>query len=110
MNVFVCLFVGWFNTYDRALTVDFTTAFRKPLLGVFFVKSGNPNGFQWTDLTGKKIAFDDGSAQDEHCLARMGDKITVRNSRYLKCRSYMLRLIQSISGIALAQNSYSDTL
>ncbi|XP_072025390.1 uncharacterized protein [Amphiura filiformis] len=67
---------GWFNTFDRALTVDFTSAFRKSFMGVFYVKSGNPDGFQWTDLTGKKIGFLDGWAHDEHCLARMGDKIT----------------------------------
>ncbi|XP_072027428.1 uncharacterized protein, partial [Amphiura filiformis] len=67
---------GWFNTYDRALTVDFTTAFRKPLMGVFYVKNGNPDGFQWTDLTGKQIGILDGWAQDEHCLARKSDIIT----------------------------------
>lgn len=68
---------GWYNTYARALTVDFTSAFRKPLLGVFYVKHGNPDGFQWTNIRAEqKIGFWDGAANDEHCLARMGDNIT----------------------------------
>ncbi|XP_022099045.1 uncharacterized protein LOC110983787 [Acanthaster planci] len=63
---------GWFATPERSASVSFTTAFRKPLSGVFFVKKGNPRGFDESNISGKKIAFIDGSATSEFCLYRAG--------------------------------------
>ncbi|XP_077983878.1 L-arginine-binding protein-like [Glandiceps talaboti] len=66
---------GWFATYERLRTVDFTHAFRKSFAASFYVKKGN-TGFDWTNLTGKKIGIADGWAADEYCLKRNKDKIT----------------------------------
>ncbi|XP_071488008.1 uncharacterized protein [Diadema antillarum] len=68
---------GWFNTHERALTFQFTAALRKPYNGVFYVKPGNPGGFDPTNIRAdQRIGFGDGWSQDEHCLARNSDAIT----------------------------------
>ncbi|XP_071784086.1 arginine-binding periplasmic protein-like [Asterias amurensis] len=61
---------GWFNTYERAVSVSFTKPFRKPQESVFFVRRGNPGNFMANDLTGKTIGFIDGFSSNEHCLKR----------------------------------------
>jgi len=67
---------GWFNTYQRALTVQFSDEFRLGLSGIFYVRQGNPGGFDATNIrSGQIIGFVDGWASDEHCLARSGATI-----------------------------------
>ncbi|XP_041458597.1 uncharacterized protein LOC121410514 [Lytechinus variegatus] len=67
---------GWFNTYKRALTVQFSDEFRVGLSGIFYVRPSNPGGFNPTNIpSNQKIGFLDGWASDEYCLARNADAI-----------------------------------
>ena len=71
-------FTAWQHSYARARTFHFSKAFSKKFVGVFVTKLGNPNQFNWQDITGKKIGFIDGFVFDEFCVAREADQITVR--------------------------------
>eukprot|EP00057_Strongylocentrotus_purpuratus_P027536 XP_011682010.1 PREDICTED: uncharacterized protein LOC100889388 [Strongylocentrotus purpuratus] len=67
---------GWFNTYERALTVQFSDEFRLGLSGTFYVRPGNPDSFDPTNIrSDQKIGFGSGWASDEYCLARNTDTI-----------------------------------
>ncbi|XP_041460829.1 uncharacterized protein LOC121411984 [Lytechinus variegatus] len=67
---------GWFNTYERALTVQFSDEFRVGLSGIFYVRPSNPGGFNPTNIPSNQIiGFVDGWASDEYCLARNADAI-----------------------------------
>jgi ABC-type amino acid transport substrate-binding protein len=52
--------------------VSFSKPFRKPLNAVFFVKRGNPAGFDATNIAGNKIGFLDGHASNIFCVRRAG--------------------------------------
>ncbi|XP_072014041.1 uncharacterized protein [Amphiura filiformis] len=65
--------VGWFVTKDRRRVFDFTDAFQKNVYSHFVVKTGNPNNFQYDDLTGSKIGFLESWAADEHCVNLLSD-------------------------------------
>ncbi|XP_071476418.1 uncharacterized protein, partial [Diadema antillarum] len=68
---------GWFNTYERALTMQFSSEFRRGLEATFYVRSGNPSAFNPTNIgSTQKIGFIDGWASDEHCVARNSGTIT----------------------------------
>ncbi|XP_070541476.1 arginine-binding periplasmic protein-like isoform X1 [Ptychodera flava] len=66
---------GWFATYERLRTVAFTDPFRETFKAAFYVKSGNPRNFDWTNIYNKTIAIFDGWASDEYCIKRNSDKI-----------------------------------
>ena len=68
--LFLWLITGWYSTYERAVSVSFTKPFRKAIGNVFFVKRGNPENFEASDLTGKTIGFLDGAAANEFCIQR----------------------------------------
>ncbi|XP_072179453.1 uncharacterized protein [Diadema setosum] len=68
---------GWFNTYERALTMQFSSEFRRGLEATFYVRRGNPSAFNPTNIgSTQKIGFIDGWASDEHCVARNSATIT----------------------------------
>ncbi|XP_006811292.1 L-arginine-binding protein-like [Saccoglossus kowalevskii] len=66
---------GWFATYERLRSVDFTDEFRSAFPAAFYVKNGNNRNFDWTNIAGKKIAIFDGWASDEYCIGRNSEKI-----------------------------------
>ncbi|XP_070541479.1 uncharacterized protein [Ptychodera flava] len=66
---------GWFATLERIHSVGFTDPFTKPFKAAFYVKTGNPRNFNWTDLQNWKIAIFDGWASNEYCIQRNSDKI-----------------------------------
>ena len=62
----------------RRRVFNFVSSFTKGDFSGLAVKPGNPGNLNWRDLTGKKIGFIDGWANDEACLLRGGaDKVTV---------------------------------
>ncbi len=68
---------GWFITYPRVRTFLHTEPFAKATLGVLVTAEGNPTGFDWQDLSGRKIAFYAGWFTDAGCLRRYSDMIEV---------------------------------
>ncbi|XP_072036324.1 uncharacterized protein [Amphiura filiformis] len=71
------LMAGWFDactgfrvTPERQRTFAFSDQFTKSPPQAFATLPGNPKNFDWQDITGKTIAFFDGSNGDEHCLAK----------------------------------------
>ncbi|XP_072018228.1 uncharacterized protein [Amphiura filiformis] len=78
------LMAGWFDSCaawpiskQRARTFRFGDPFSQPPAEVFVTLKDNPNGFDWHDLTNKKIGFIDASGVNSHCLATQDDVITV---------------------------------
>ncbi|XP_033121401.1 arginine-binding periplasmic protein-like isoform X2 [Anneissia japonica] len=98
MNSWYDACTGWFGTYERSRTFQFTDAFRKGFNGIFYVKSSNPNSFDPTNISGKKIGFLDGDATDEHCVARNSDRITGANILPKNIRHYVtpMQLSQAV--------------
>ena len=68
---------GWIHDYERPRTFKFSDPFTKPYAALFTVKSGNPTGFSWKDLTGRTIGLIDGFAYNQHCIAREAATIKV---------------------------------
>lgn len=61
---------GWVPTVERIHTFAFTRPHIKQQFTYFWVKKGNQGSFTPGNLQGKKIAFLDGWASTEQCLAR----------------------------------------
>ena len=80
MDLLFILFlnIGWFPTFPRLRTFQFTDSFSQGVPTGFSVAAGNPGGFDAADLTDKKIGFIRGFYTDPACVARQGDAITVR--------------------------------
>ena len=71
-------FIGWYPTFPRLRTFQFTDSYSQGVAAGFSVAAGNPGGFDATDLTDKKIGFVRGFFTDSSCVARQGDAVTVR--------------------------------
>ncbi|XP_072042564.1 uncharacterized protein [Amphiura filiformis] len=76
------LMAGWFDACgawrvkpDRQRTFAFSDTFSRAPFHAFMTLTGNPEGFNWRDITGKTIGFIDGFSADEHCLAK-ADAVT----------------------------------
>ncbi|XP_072019205.1 uncharacterized protein [Amphiura filiformis] len=61
---------AWIPAHSRARTFKFSKSFSKPVDFRFAIKTGNPRGFNPTDVTNMKFGFVDGWINDEFCLAR----------------------------------------
>ncbi|XP_072017942.1 uncharacterized protein [Amphiura filiformis] len=73
----VGLMGGWFDacgglrvTPERQRTFAFSDPFTKSPNQAFVTLPGNPNKFNWQNITGKTIGFWQGTSGDEHCLAK----------------------------------------
>lgn len=67
---------AWYHTYVRERTFQFSAAMTKNVASGFIVRPGNPDGFDWRDLTDLKIGFVEGFASSPICVAQNADKIT----------------------------------
>ncbi|XP_072019213.1 uncharacterized protein [Amphiura filiformis] len=61
---------GWIKGHTRARTFQFSKPWQKPVNYHFIVQTGNPRGFNPTDVTNVTFGFVDGFINDEFCLAR----------------------------------------
>ncbi|XP_072019209.1 uncharacterized protein [Amphiura filiformis] len=61
---------GWVKGHDRVRTFTFSKSWVKPADFYFAIKTGNPRGFNPTDVTNMTFGFVDGFINDEFCLAR----------------------------------------
>ncbi|XP_072018026.1 uncharacterized protein [Amphiura filiformis] len=61
---------GWRAKKERQRTFKFGEAYTKSPDQAFGVLPGNPNNFNWQDITGKTIGFIDGVSGNEECLAK----------------------------------------
>ncbi|XP_072019522.1 uncharacterized protein [Amphiura filiformis] len=61
---------GWIKAHSRARTFKFSKSWSKTRKFNFAIKTGNPRGFNPTDVTDMKFGFVDGFVNDEFCLAR----------------------------------------
>lgn len=66
---------AWYHTYNRAHTFQFTEAFGKNQGSGFIVPTGNPSGFNWMDLTERKIGFVTGFASTPLCVAQNAEVV-----------------------------------
>lgn len=60
---------GWRPMKERTRTFAFGDSFTRDSTSTFVTLPGNPDDFNWRDLTGKKIGFGDGYSTSEHCVA-----------------------------------------
>ncbi|XP_072016261.1 uncharacterized protein [Amphiura filiformis] len=68
--------IGWRNTTERRRYFDFSDDYVQPTMEVFVTLPGNPGGFDYHDLTAKKIGFINGFSSNEQCVAALyGDSI-----------------------------------
>ncbi len=101
---------GWYSTYERSVSVSFTTPFRKPQTSMFFVKRGNPGNFMANDLTGKTIGFLDGYAANEYCLKRTqltGADLPADKIKHFMTRESVLQAVNNQEVDAAFTNTYS---
>ncbi|XP_070544261.1 arginine-binding periplasmic protein-like isoform X2 [Ptychodera flava] len=93
--------MGYFRTPLRVPLFSFSV----PLFnsddpyGEFYVLKGNPKGVDLADVTGKRVAFLDGWAADEKCLALDGtvdlSPLPTENKIYLKKMYKVLHLLRA---------------
>ena len=67
---------GWLPTFSRLRTFQFTGGLVQNKPSGFLVKPGNPDNFDFANLSDKKIGFIDGFFSDPGCVARNDDIYT----------------------------------
>jgi len=68
--------LGWMKTHEREHSVAFTAPYWKEgSSSHFYVKSGNPKGFDPTNIQNSHIGFVDGWASDKICLKSHKDDV-----------------------------------
>ncbi|XP_072019019.1 uncharacterized protein [Amphiura filiformis] len=89
---------GWFHTYVRSRTFQFSDPYTTTEEAAFIVKDSNPGNFDYQDISNKKIGFIDGFVFDEFCVARQdiqGVPIPPGNLLHYPGREELLAGIQS---------------
>ncbi|XP_072019520.1 uncharacterized protein [Amphiura filiformis] len=102
---------GWIKAHTRARTFKFSKSWNKPIDFYFAIKTGNPRGFNPTDVTDMKFGFVDGFVNDEFCLARQtsikGSTLPVSQMQHYDTYDDMLNAV--ISGEVDVCISYGST-
>ncbi|XP_072019210.1 uncharacterized protein [Amphiura filiformis] len=90
---------AWIPAHSRARTFKFSKSFSKPVDFRFAIKTGNPRGFNPTDVTNMKFGFVDGWINDEFCLARQtsikGSTLPVSQMQHYNTYPDMLNAVLS---------------
>ncbi|XP_072047805.1 arginine-binding periplasmic protein-like isoform X2 [Amphiura filiformis] len=93
---------GWFHTYVRDRTFQFSDPFSTVKADEFGfgIKSGNHRNFSYRDISDKTIGFIDGFSADEDCVARQdniqgGVPIPTENVRHYTSHEQLLAAIQN---------------
>ncbi|XP_072019198.1 uncharacterized protein [Amphiura filiformis] len=90
---------GWIKGHTRARTFKFSKSFSKPIDFSFVIKTGNPRGFNPTDVTNMTFGFIDGFINDEFCLARQtsikGSTLSVSQIQHYDTSADMLNAVLS---------------
>ncbi|XP_072019201.1 uncharacterized protein [Amphiura filiformis] len=90
---------GWIPAHSRARTFKFGKSWSKPIDFHFATKTGNPRGFNPTDVTNMTFGFVDGFVNDEFCLARQtsikGSTLSVSQMQHYDTYADMLNAVLS---------------
>ncbi|XP_072019526.1 uncharacterized protein [Amphiura filiformis] len=90
---------GWIKSHSRARTFKFSKTWSKPVDYHFIIKTGNPRGFNPTDVTNMTFGFIDGFINDEFCLARQtsikGSTLSVTQIHHYPLPDDMLNAVLS---------------
>ncbi|XP_072018435.1 uncharacterized protein [Amphiura filiformis] len=89
----------WVKGHTRARTFKFSKSWEKPVDYNFVIKTGNPRGFNPTDVSNMTFGFIDGFINDEFCLARQtsikGSTLSVSQIHHYPLPSDMLNAVLS---------------
>ncbi|XP_072019197.1 uncharacterized protein [Amphiura filiformis] len=90
---------GWIPGHTRVRTFKFSKSWIKATDFYFAIKTGNPRGFNPTDVTNMKFGFVDGFINDEFCLARQtsikGSTLPVSQMQHYNTYTDMLNAVLS---------------